>query len=75
MKESMRPTLKQIFHSEQVIPGTCYNVMSYHREIEYTIGVLEGHLNRVKGWQRGGNREHLNSEFVLLMEELETKEE
>jgi len=74
MKESMRPTLKQIFHSEQVVQKECYNVMSYRREIEYTIGVLEGHLDRVKGCQRGGNREHFNSEFALLMQELEAGE-
>jgi len=69
MKESMRPTLKQIFHSEQVVQKECYNVMSYRREIEYTIGVLKGHLVRVQGWQSG--REHFNSEFVRLMQVLD----
>lgn len=73
MKEMMSPTLKQIFHSEQVVQKECYNVMSYRREIEYTIGVLEGHLVRVEGWQRG--REHFNSEFVRLMQVIDAAEE
>ena len=74
MKKAMRPTLERIFNAEQVVQGSCYNVQKYRREIEYTIGMLEGHLDRVKGWQRGGNREHFNSEFVLLMQELEACE-
>jgi len=73
MKEMMRPTLKQIFHSEQVVQKGCYNVMSYRREIEYTIGVLKGHLVRVQGWQSG--REHFNSEFVLLMQVIDAAKE
>jgi len=75
MKEMMRPTLKQIFHSEQVVQKKCYNVGSYRREIEYTIGVLKGHLSRVQGWQRGGNRELFNSEFVLLMQVVDAAKE
>jgi len=73
MKEMMRPTLKQIFHSEQVVQKECYDVASYRREIEYTISVLKGHLVRVQGWQSG--REHFNSEFVRLMQVIDAAEE
>ncbi|MEA3338609.1 MAG: hypothetical protein U9R15_01455 [Chloroflexota bacterium] len=49
--------------------------MSYRREIECIMfNVLENHLERVKEWQRGDNREQFNSEFVLLMQELEAGE-
>jgi hypothetical protein len=74
VKKQRRPTLERIFNAEQVGKGACWNVMTYRREIESIIGVLESHLDRVKGWQRGGNREHFNSEFVLLMQELEASE-
>ena len=74
MKEMMRPTLERIYNAEQVGQGSCWNVMTYCREIECTINMLESHLERVKRWQRGGNREHFNSEFALLMQELEAGE-
>lgn len=76
MKKPMRPTLKRIFNTEQVAQGTCYDVQNYRREIEYTIGVLEGHLVRVERWQRYDTHEELfNREFVELMQELEAKDD
>lgn len=75
MKKAMRPTLERIYNAEQVGYGLCWNVMSYRREIECIMfNVLENHLERVKEWQRGDNREQFNSEFVLLMQELEAGE-
>jgi len=73
VKEQMRPTLKRIYNAEQIGRGACWNVMTYRREIESIIGVLDGHLERIQGWQRGDNRERFNSEFVLLMQELEVE--
>ena len=73
-KAALRPTLERIFNAEQVGQGSCWNVMTYRREIESIIGVLESHLDRVKGWQRGDDPEQFNSEFVLLMQELEAEQ-
>lgn len=75
-KEMMRPTLERIYNAEQVGQGRCYNVQNYRREIECTINMLEIHLERVKKWQCGDDdaRERFNSEFVLLMRELEAGE-
>ena len=74
MKKAMRPTIERIYNAEQIGQGSCWNVMTYRREIESIISVLESHLDRVKGWQHGANREFFNSEFVLLMQELEAGE-
>jgi len=49
MKKAMRPT-------------PCYNVQHYRRELEYTIGVLEKHLELIKRWQHGDDMGQVDSE-------------
>jgi len=58
-----RAAFKVAFAPEEPVrPTHCYDVQQYRREIEYTIGALEKHLELIKRWQHGDDMGQVDSE-------------